>query len=137
MSDYMIDCEAVTIGAGCLLRALLLPALRDIGWRVVVGQPRGDDFVKLFYSQGGTYKYEIVDHEGNVEEDVVDNVVGALSLGQEDSCEEFFELPSRMPSSLRMIAIGVTEVGLKPNSAPINVLGVIRFLRLVLSSYQA
>jgi mannitol-1-phosphate/altronate dehydrogenase len=118
-----IESEVVTIGSGRLLRSLLLPILEQIGWRVTIAQPRGTEFVEQYYGNGGQYEYTVAHPDGREERFVVGNVIGALAMSDPSSLQDFLDLPQRCNRSLRMVAIGVTEVGLEANSRPINNLG--------------
>ena len=111
--------EAVCIGTGRFLRAVLVPALVESGCEVVLAQTRGSSFVEhMAHRQPSrTYEVDSVLQDGRVLTN--SHPVAAVgSLGDACGRAAFMELPKRM-KRLRYIGLGLTEAGITHNGRSI------------------
>ena len=111
--------EAVCIGTGRFLRAVLVPALADIGCEVVLAQTRGSSFVEHMARRrpSRTYEVDSVLQDGRVLTNSYP-VAAVGSLGDAAGRAAFMELPKRM-KRLRYIGLGLTEAGITHNGRSI------------------
>lgn len=109
--------SAVCLGTGRFLRAMLVPALHEIGCAVVLVQPRGLSFCnyierRRWSGAGTTYELDTVRRDGSTTTTTHPVAAcGSLALGR----AAFLALPSRL-RQLRYIGIGVTEAGVVHNA---------------------
>ena len=122
----MSTVEAVCIGTGRFLRAVLVPALTEIGCEVVMAQARGNSFVEHMASRrlgygargaGRTYEVDTILQDGQVLTNSYP-VAAVGSLGDAAGRAVFMELPKRM-KQLRYIGLGLTEAGIAHNGRSI------------------
>ncbi|TMW68008.1 hypothetical protein Poli38472_007680 [Pythium oligandrum] len=110
--------QAVCIGAGRFLRAVLVPTLRGINSRVVLLQTRHTDFVNACRATNGVYEVDTLQRDGQVLTETFElEAVG--SLGVADDRAAFLELPGKL-SQLKFVGFGVTESGVTKDSQAIR-----------------
>eukprot|EP00443_Scrippsiella_acuminata_P000994 CAMPEP_0115296934 /NCGR_PEP_ID=MMETSP0270-20121206/67491_1 /TAXON_ID=71861 /ORGANISM="Scrippsiella trochoidea, Strain CCMP3099" /LENGTH=951 /DNA_ID=CAMNT_0002714581 /DNA_START=86 /DNA_END=2941 /DNA_ORIENTATION=- len=110
---------AVCLGTGRFLRAVLVPALVELGGEVVLAQTRGTSFGA--YMQGRkdsrTYEVDTVLQDGKVLTSRVP-VAACGSLGVPAGRAAFMALPAKLPK-LRFVGLGLTEAGIVHNGKSI------------------
>jgi len=117
----MRNASAICLGAGRFLRAVLAPALAEIGSTLVIAQPRGTSFCDYIAKRQSasppepSYEVDTVLPNGAVITSC-HSITACGSLGVPEGREAFLRLPSELPQ-LRYIGVGVTEAGLVHNSA--------------------
>lgn len=118
--------SAVCLGSGRFLRAVLVPALQELGCDVVLAQPRGSSFGeyvarRIQAGAGPTYEVDTVLTDGTVQISTYP-VAACGTLGTEAGREAFMSLPSLLHGRLRFVGVGVTEAGIAHNSAAMQAL---------------
>jgi mannitol-1-phosphate/altronate dehydrogenase len=109
-AEFDADVQCVTIGSGRFLRAVLVPALKAIGVRSVIAQPRGHSFSDaILRSDSRSYEIDTVKHSGEVSTETIE-VASAGTLGTAEGRSAFVQLPHKL-SNLRYVGIGITEGG--------------------------
>ena len=111
-------CSAVCLGTGRFLRAVLVPALHELGCDVILAQTRGTSFgaymqKRLDDGAGTTYEVDTVLPDGSTLT-TLHPVAACGTLGLPEGRAAFMTLPSRL-ENLRFIGLGVTEAGLVHN----------------------
>mmetsp|Transcript_47618 Transcript_47618/g.136995 ORF Transcript_47618/g.136995 Transcript_47618/m.136995 type:complete len:518 (-) Transcript_47618:260-1813(-) len=110
--------SAVCLGTGRFLRAVLVPALTELGEEVVLAQTRGTSFGTYMQRlKSRCYEVDTVQHDGSVVTAAVP-VAACGSLGTEEGRAAFMELPGRLPG-LRIVGLGLTEAGITHNGRSI------------------
>jgi mannitol-1-phosphate/altronate dehydrogenase len=100
----------VCLGTGRFLRAVLLPAMREMGSAVVIAQTRGTSFGEYMAERpDATYEVDVVLPTGPAIEAYA--VAATGTLGTQGGRAAFMGLPALMPG-LRIIGCGVTEAGI-------------------------
>ena len=120
--------SAVCVGAGRFMRAVLVPALTDLGCEVVLVQTRGTTFCDYMAERFAARS----DRSYEIDTVMADGTVGTTrcavaacgSLGAPHARAAFLALPSKL-SSLRYIGVGLTEAGLVHNGESINQLAAL------------
>ena len=112
--------QAVCLGTGRFLRAVLVPALHELGAAVSLCQPRGDSFSahigrRILSGLGPSYEVETVLADGAVLSSTYP-VAACGSLCKPAGRAAFMALPSRLHPRLRYLGVGVTEAGIAHNS---------------------
>ena len=111
--------SAVCMGAGRFMRAVLVPALRELGCEVVLAQTRGHTFCDYMAARSDrSYEIDSVMPDGTVGTTRC-AVAACGSLGVPQGRAAFLALPSKL-SCLRYIGVGLTEAGLVHNGDSIN-----------------
>lgn len=110
---------AVCVGTGRFLRAVLAPALVELGGEVVLAQTRGTGFSGYLSGRPDrTYEVDTVLQDGKVLTSRVP-VAAAGSLGSSRGREAFMRLPAKLPL-LRFVGLGLTEAGIVHNGVSIT-----------------
>jgi len=117
--------SAVCLGTGRFLRAVLVPALQELGCEIVLAQARGNAFgeyvaARLAKGAGATYEVDTVLPDDSVRT-TTHPVAACGSLGKEAGRAAFLRLPPRLPR-LRYLGVGVTEAGIAHNSPAMQTL---------------
>jgi len=112
--------SAVCIGTGRFLRAVLVPALSEIGCEVVLAQTRGKSFPEYMMKRlpDRTYEVDTVLHDGRVLTTRYP-VAAVGSLGDAAGRAAFMALPSKL-KALRYVGLGLTEAGIAHNGKAMN-----------------
>ena len=117
--------SAVCLGTGRFLRAVLAPALSEIGCEIVFAQARGTSFGKYMHERvlaaevGSRPTYEVDTILADGAALSTKHAVAACgSLGIAEGRSAFLELPSKL-NSLRYIGLGLTEAGIVHNGPAI------------------
>lgn len=106
--------SCVCIGTGRFLRAVLLPAMREMGASVVIGQTRGSTFGDYLHARGdGSYEVDVTLPSGKNATELF-SVAAAGTLGTPAGRAAFMALPAQLPH-LRLIGCGLTEAGICEN----------------------
>jgi mannitol-1-phosphate/altronate dehydrogenase len=118
--------SAVCLGAGRFLRAVLVPALQELGCDVVLAQPRGSSFgeyiaLRIESGAGPSYEVDTVLTGGAVLTST-HQVAACGTLGTDAGRAAFMALPSTLHSRLHYIGVGVTEAGIAHNSGAMQAL---------------
>ncbi|OQR81671.1 hypothetical protein THRCLA_11522 [Thraustotheca clavata] len=108
------DVQAICLGSGRFLRAVLVPAFRYLNYGVIVAQTRGRDFVDACLGAKGTYEVDTVDINGDITTDIV-QLAAVGTLGTSEGRTAFLQLPFKL-CNLQYIGVGVTESGIHPES---------------------
>jgi len=110
--------SAVCMGTGRFLRAVLVPALTELGEEVVLAQTRGTSFGSYMAKrENRAYEVDTVEHDGTVVTSSVP-VAACGTLGTADGRLAFMSLPGRLPA-LRLLGLGLTEAGIAHNGRSI------------------
>ena len=115
--------EALCIGSGRFLRAVLIPSLIGGGFpNVALVQPRGRTFLEYMSSStgvdGGTYEVDTVLWDGSIRTERY-KCAAAYSLGTDADATAFFERGlEKFAKGLRILGVGVTEAGLISSETP-------------------
>mmetsp|Transcript_85561 Transcript_85561/g.169808 ORF Transcript_85561/g.169808 Transcript_85561/m.169808 type:complete len:941 (+) Transcript_85561:70-2892(+) len=110
--------SSVCIGTGRFLRAVLVPALSELGGQIVLAQTRGTSFVKYLENRPErTFEVDSVLQDGRVTTARF-AVAACGSLGTAEGRAAFMQLPARLPH-LRYIGLGLTEAGIVHNGVSI------------------
>lgn len=117
-------CTAVCLGTGRFLRAVLVPALHELGCSIVLAQTRGKSFgqymqKRLDEGAGATYEVDTVLPDGSTLT-TKHPVAACGSLGVPAGHAAFMALPARL--AVRYIGLGVTEAGLVHNGPSMQAL---------------
>mmetsp|Transcript_58313 Transcript_58313/g.103599 ORF Transcript_58313/g.103599 Transcript_58313/m.103599 type:complete len:949 (+) Transcript_58313:80-2926(+) len=118
--DGLLDSvTSVCIGTGRFLRAMLVPALTEVGGEVILAQTRGTSFPQYMASRAPARSYEVdtVLQDGTVMITEVP-VAACGTLGKTESRTAFMALPKKLPK-LRYIGLGLTEAGIEHNGRSI------------------
>ena len=112
--------SAVCIGTGRFLRAVLVPALSEIGCEVVLAQTRGKSFPEYMMKRlpERTYEVDTVLQDGRVLTTRYP-VAAVGSLGDAAGRAAFMALPSKL-KALRYVGLGLTEAGITHNGKAMN-----------------
>ena len=124
-----VRCSAVCIGTGCFLRAVLVPALHELGCDVILAQTRGQSFgqymqKRLDEGAGTKYELDTVLHDGSTLTTLYP-ITACGSLGVAEGRAAFMALPAKL-KKLRFIGLGVTEAGITHNGS--SMLALAEFL---------
>jgi len=123
-SGSLSDAQAVVLGSGRFIRALLVPILDQLDMKTIIMQPRGTDFIEyLSERESGDYEVDVSLLDGSVLTQTVHSVLAVGSLGIEEDTKDFLRLPFQLPH-LSLIGVGVTEAGLQADSPAMNQLGM-------------
>jgi hypothetical protein len=118
LDDSFERCSAVTLGTGRFLRAVLVPALHELGCSVILAQTRGKSFgaymqKRMDEGAGATYELDTVLPDGSILT-TTHPIAACGTLGDADGMAAFMALPAKL-EHLRYIGLGVTEAGLVHN----------------------
>ena len=121
--------SAVCIGTGRFLRAVLVPALHELGCDVILAQTRGQSFgqymqKRLDEGAGPKYELDTVLHDGSTLT-TLHPITACGSLGAAEGRAAFMALPAKL-KKLRFIGLGVTEAGITHNGS--SMLALAEFL---------
>ena len=117
LTPQFSDASAVCIGTGRFLRAVLVPALHELGCGVVLAQTRGTSFC-AHMAECTEYEVDTVATDGSVQTARLP-VAACGSLGLAEGRAAFLALPATL-KHLRYIGLGLTEAGLVANNASIS-----------------
>lgn len=118
------DCYC--IGTGRFLRAVLVPALVQSGYRPALIQPRGRSFLNFVLSQpdepcgARLYPIDTVLESGEIRTDHIP-IYGAFSLGSPEDRQALLQCgwTTHVKHPPRILGVGVTEAGLAHYDTPI------------------
>eukprot|EP00930_Biecheleria_cincta_P083632 TRINITY_DN73167_c0_g1_i1.p1 TRINITY_DN73167_c0_g1~~TRINITY_DN73167_c0_g1_i1.p1 ORF type:complete len:961 (-),score=156.45 TRINITY_DN73167_c0_g1_i1:112-2955(-) len=110
---------SVCIGTGRFLRAMLVPALKEMGGEIILAQTRGSSFGQYMASRlpERTYEVDTVLQDGQVVTSYLP-VAACGTLGKPDCRSAFMRLPEQLPN-LRYVGLGLTEAGIEHNGRSI------------------
>jgi len=112
--DDASSIDAITLGAGRFLRAVLIPALVECGFKPAIFQTRGRSFLEHCRPRHLTYEIDTVEYDGSITTNEV-ACYGVGSLGSASGKAAVLDLLERM-TLIRVIGVGVTEAGINPHS---------------------
>jgi mannitol-1-phosphate/altronate dehydrogenase len=120
-AEFSANVQCVTIGSGRFLRAVLIPALKAIGVKSVIAQPRGHSFSDaILRSDSRAYEIDTVQQSGEISTETVE-VASAGTLGTAEGRSAFLQLPHKL-SNLRYVGIGITEGGFHADNELLSLL---------------
>ena len=117
--DIFQKVTSVCIGTGRFLRAMLVPALSEVGGETILAQTRGSSFSQYMYGRLPERSYEVdtVLQDGRVLTSLFP-IAACGSLGKPEGRSAFMKLPERLPN-LMYIGLGLTEAGIEHNGRSI------------------
>ncbi|CAJ1393701.1 unnamed protein product [Effrenium voratum] len=117
--DIFQNVASVCIGTGRFLRAMLVPALAEIGGETILAQTRGSSFPQYMSTRCPERSYEVdtVLQDGRVMTSLLP-IAACGTLGKPEGRSAFMKLPQRLPN-LTFIGLGLTEAGIEHNGRSI------------------
>eukprot|EP00913_Durusdinium_trenchii_P018449 g17332.t1 len=116
--DIFEKVTSVCIGTGRFLRAMLVPALAEVGGEIILAQTRGSSFPQYMFGRPDRcYEVDTVLQDGRVLTSLCP-IAACGTLGKPEGRSAFMKLPERLPK-LAYIGLGLTEAGIEHNGRSI------------------